>query len=153
MFANGLAMSRGAVRLLRNRTTVCAALSILFVLTACSPMNPNRIHIRIQNASPVDITDFWLGAGSGAGGPGSRAYGAIPSGATTPYRSLKAEFGYYSNYNFITADGQRFVGSTIPVDQIGRVTLDPGYYSFVIDTSGRSDLLQIVADVPERPGE
>ncbi len=149
MVSNGLATCRGAAGLLRSYTGVLAALSILFVLTACSPMNTNRIHIRIQNASPVDITDFWLGAGSGAGGPGSRAYGAIPSGKTTPYRSLKAEFGYYSNYNFITADGQRFVGSTIPVDQIGRMTLEPGYYSFVIDTSGRSAMLQIVAEVPE----
>lgn len=148
MVGNGLAMSRGVAGLLRGRAAVCAALSILFVLTACSPMNTNRIHIRIQNASPVDITDFWLGAGSGAGGPGSRAYGAIPSGATTPYRSLKAEFGYYSNYNFITADGQRFVGSTIPVDLIGRMTLEPGYYTFVIDTS-RSAMLQIVADAPK----
>jgi len=149
MVGNGLAMARGVGVLLRGRAAVCAALSILFVLTACNPMNTNRIHIRIQNASPVDITDFWLGAGSGAGGPGSRAYGAIPRGATTHYRSLKAEFGYYSNYNFITADGQRFVDSTIPVDLIGRTTLEPGYYTFVINTSGRSATLQIVADAPE----
>lgn len=145
MVGNGLAMSRRAAGLLR----VCAALSTLFVLTACSLMNTNRIHIRIQNAIQADITNFWLGAGSGAGGPGSRAYGAIPSGATTPYRSLKAEFGYYSNYNFITADGQRFVGSTIPVDQIGRMTLEPGYYTFIINTSGSGAILQIVADAPE----
>ncbi|MEI2692971.1 MAG: hypothetical protein V9H69_25960 [Anaerolineae bacterium] len=112
-------------------------------------MNSEQLHIRIQNASDADIQGFWLGAGSGAGGPGSRAYGAIARGQTTPYRRLKAQFGSYSNYNFITEEGQRFVGSPISADLIGSVTLDPGYYTFVIDISDGNAVLQIVPDAPE----
>lgn len=115
----------------RRSAAVWSALAILFVLTSCTAMNSEHIHIRIHNATDMDITDFWLGAGSGAGGPGSRAYGAIARGQTTPYRRLKAQFGSYSNYNFITEDGRRFVGSTVANDLIGKVVLEPGYYTFV----------------------
>ncbi|QLQ06640.1 MAG: hypothetical protein HZY76_11720 [Anaerolineae bacterium] len=70
------------------------------------------------------------GRGSGAGGPGSQAYGAIADGETTPYRGLKAQFGSYSNFNFITQDGERFIGSTVANDLIGEFALEPGYYTF-----------------------
>lgn len=118
----------------------------IFVLTSCNAMNANRLHIRIQNTSSSDISDFWLGAGSGAGGPGSRSFGAIASGATTPYRALKAEFGLYSNYNFLTTDGQRFIGTSFPNDLFGKVELEPGYYTFVVSTSGDTTSLEIVTD-------
>lgn len=115
----------------RRSIAVWGALAILFVLTSCTAMNSEQLHIRIHNATDMDITAFWLGAGSGAGGPGSRAYGAIARGQTTPYRRLKAQFGAYSNYNFITEDGRRFVGSTVANDLIGKVVLEPGHYTFV----------------------
>lgn len=118
----------------------------VFVLTSCHAMNANRLHIRIQNASAEDISDFWLGAGSGAGGPGSRSFGAITSGNTTPYRSLKAEFGLYSNYNFLTTDNQRFIGTSFPNDMFGKVELEPGYYTFVVSTDGNATSLEIVHD-------
>lgn len=118
----------------------------VFVLTSCNAMNANRLHIRIQNTSSSDISDFWLGAGSGAGGPGSRSFGAIASGATTPYRALKAEFGLYSNYNFLTTEGQRFIGTTFPNELFGKVELEPGYYTFVLSTSGDATSLEIVTD-------
>jgi hypothetical protein len=115
----------------RHSVAVWGALATLFVLTSCTAMNSEHINIRIQNATDTDIAAFWLGAGSGAGGPGSRAYGAIARGQTTPYRRLKAQFGTYSNFNFITKDGKRFVGSTVANDLIGKMELEPGYYTFV----------------------
>ncbi len=115
----------------RRSAAIWSAFAILWLLNSCTDMNSEHIHIRIHNATDMDITAFWLGAGSGAGGPGSRAYGAIARGQTTPYRRLKAQFGAYSNYNFITQEGQRFVGSTVANDLIGKMVLEPGYYTFV----------------------
>lgn len=115
----------------RRSAAIWSALAILWLLNSCTGMNSEHIHIRIHNATGMDITAFWLGAGSGAGGPGSRAYGVIARGQTTPYRRLKAQFGSYSNYNFITEDGKRFVGSTVANDLIGKMVLEPGYYTFV----------------------
>ncbi|MER2599634.1 MAG: hypothetical protein ABTQ73_08945 [Caldilineales bacterium] len=109
-------------------------------------MNTDRIHIRLQNDSAVDLENFWLGAGSGAGGPGSRAFGAVAAGETTPYRAIKAEFGAYSNYNFITADRQRFLGSPFDQATFGQVTLSPGYYTFVLTISGDAASVAIVSD-------
>lgn len=127
-----------------------AALAMLLALTSCTPMNNEQIHIRIHNATDTDITAFWLGAGSGAGGPGSRAYGALARGQITPYRSLKAQFGSYSNYNFLTASGRRYLGSVVPSNMFGRFALDPGYYTFVLTTDGDAAQLEIVHDEPRQ---
>lgn len=112
---------------------VLALLVAVWALAACSGgRTGDDLHIRIHNATGRDISKFWLGAGSGAGGPGSQAYGTIPDGATTRYRGLKAQFGSYSNFNFITQDGERFIGSTVANDLIGEFALEPGYYTFVL---------------------
>jgi hypothetical protein len=111
-------------------------------------MSSDRLHIRIRNESGLDITAFWLGAGSGAGGPGSRAYGEILSGATTPYRSLKPEFGSYSNYNFITEDGKRYVGSTVANELIGQAVLEPGYYTFAYTIVDNRAVVTMIPDEP-----
>lgn len=110
---------------------VLALLVAVWALAACGGGRAgDDLHIRIHNATGRDISKFWLGAGSGAGGPGSQAYGAIADGETTRYRGLKAQFGSYSNFNFITQDGERFIGSTVANDLIGEFTLEPGYYTF-----------------------
>ncbi len=116
---------------------------------ACAARSLDRIHIRIRNESAVDIASFWLGAGSGAGGPGSRAYGSILSGAITPYRTLKPEFGSYSNYNFITKDGRRFVGSSFANDLVGQVALEPGHYTFVFRITDDVAESQIIRETPD----
>ena len=118
-------------------------------ITSCGPMSSSRINIRIRNESDIDITNLWLGAGSGAGGPGSRAYGDIRSGETTPYRSLKPEFGSYSNYNFVTADGRRFVGSTFANDLIGQVALEPGYFTFAFTIVDNHAVVAILQEEPQ----
>ncbi|MBE2236020.1 MAG: hypothetical protein IAE85_21190 [Anaerolinea sp.] len=130
-------------RLARRGVAIWAALMILWALTSCTAMNNQQLHIRIDNATDTDITAFWLGAGSGAGGPGSRAYGAIDRGQITPYRSLKAQFGSYSNYNFITEEGKRFVGSTVANELIGQVALEPGYYTLVLTIVGDKAMVTI----------
>ncbi len=132
------------VGFVRRRAALWCALAILCVLNSCTAMNNEQLHIRIHNATDTDMTAFWLGAGSGAGGPGSRAYGAIARGETTPYRRLKAQFGAYSNYNFITKDGTRFVGSTVANDLIGKMELEPGYYTFVYTVVDHQAVVTIV---------
>lgn len=118
----------------RWRLVTLALLIALCVLTACGrDTEDDRLHIRIHNATGLDINKFWLGTGSGAGGPPSQAYGAIADGETTRYRSRQTTFGSYSNFNFIAADGRRFLGTTIAAyDRIGQFTLEPGYYTFVL---------------------
>ena len=130
-----------------KRVVAWTVLMILpLAITSCGLMSSSRINIRIRNNSDIDISNFWLGAGSGAGGPGSRAYGDIRGGATTPYRSLKPEFGSYSNYNFVTADGRRFVGSTFANDLIGQVALEPDYYTFVFTIVDNKAAIQIIRE-------
>ena len=129
-----------------HRLVVCALLLTLVLLTSCTTMNTERLHIRIQNATDIAIDNFWLGAGSGAGGPGSRSFGAMAAGETTAYRTIKPEFGAYSNYNFLTADGQRFIGSPFAWETFGEVTLAAGYYTFVLAISGDVSTITIVED-------
>jgi hypothetical protein len=136
------------LNLARRGVAVWAALAIVWALTSCTTMNNEQIHIRIRNATDTDMTAFWLGAGSGAGGPGSRAYGAIARAETTPYRSLKAQFGAYSNYNFLAASGRRYMGSVVPSNMFGRFALDPGYYTFVLTIDRDTSQLEIVHDEP-----
>ena len=109
-------------------------------------MTSSRLHIRIRNASALDLENFWLGAGSGAGGPGTRAYGSIAAGETTPYRAIKAQFGAYSNYNFFTTDRQRFIGSPFAAETFGQITLSPGRYTFVLTIDGDAAHIEIVPD-------
>lgn len=109
-------------------------------------MTPSRLHIRIHNTSTVDLENFWLGAGAGAGGPGTRAFGPIAAGEITPYRAIKAQFGAYSNYNFFTADRRRFIGSPFDQATFGEETLASGHYTFVLDLSGDSAHIEIVPD-------
>jgi hypothetical protein len=139
-------VSHPGVGCVRRSIALGCALAILCVLTSCTAMNSEHLHIRIHNATDTDITAFWLGAGSGAGGPGSRAYGAIARGRTTPYRRLKAQFGAYSNYNFIAADGTRSVGSTVAYDLVGKMELEPGYYTFVYTVVDSKAVVTIVQD-------
>lgn len=118
----------------------------LITLTSCNAMNTDRIHIRIHNTTQVDLENFWLGAGSGAGGPGSRAFGPIAAGETTQYRAIKAQFGAYSNYNFLTVERQRFIGSPFDQATFGEETLKPGYYTFVLTINGDASHVEIVSD-------
>lgn len=142
-------MSGQRLHLARRGVAVWTALALLWPLTACTAKNDEQIHIRIQNATDADITAFWLGAGSGAGGSGSHAYGAIARGDTTPYRRLKAQFGSYSNYNFLAASGQRYLGSVVSTDLFGQFSLAPGHYTFVITIEADVTRLEIVPDEPE----
>lgn len=112
----------------------------------CHASPSPALEVRIHNATGSDLRGFWLGAGSGFGGPGSRAYGSILSGATTPYRSLRATYGAYSNYNFTTVSGQQFVGSTLPNELIGRQELAPGRYTFSVSIAGGQPQLAVRAD-------
>lgn len=131
---------------LARRGVVLAVLSIFWALTSCAASDNEVLHVRIYNATDADMTAFWLGAGSGYGGPGSRAYGAIARGQTTPYRRLKAHFGSYSNYNFLIPSGRRYLGSVVSNDLIGRFSLTPGYYTFVITIEDEKARLEIVHD-------
>ena len=126
--------------------TVWVMLAACCLLVSCSARNSEQLHVRIQNASETDIKAFWLGAGSGSGGPGSRAFGSIPSGQTTDYHRLKAEFGSYSNYNFITEDGNHFSGSVIANEDIGIVELEPGSYTFVVTIVENTAYITILMD-------
>ena len=133
-----------------SRVLAWTVLLILpLAITSCGLMSSSRINIRIRNESEINITNFWLGAGSGAGGPGSRAYGDIRSGATTPYRSLRPEFGSYSKYNFVTSDGKRFLGSTFANDLVGQVSLEPGYYTFAVTIVDNQAMTQIIREQPQ----
>lgn len=130
----------------RLRSLALAALTLVLLAGAgCAGESDDQLHIRIRNASPLDIDGFWLGTGSGAGGPSSRAYGEIAAGETTRYRTRKAQFGYYSNFNLVTADGQRFLG-VFPREQVGTIDLEPGYYTFVFRVEAGRGLLEVVRD-------
>lgn len=120
-------------------------MTFLTALFGCRA-SEEQIYIRIQNNSSIDITQFWLGSGSGFGGERARSYGAIDRGDTTPYKSFKATYGAYGNYNFLADEGQRYMGSTFPKEEIGIRELMPGYYTFVITIIDGEAVLRIVHD-------
>lgn len=131
----------------RRGLIVLTLLVVVWALVACGRSGEDeKLHIRIHNATGADIAKFWLGAGEGAGGPRSQAYGAIADGETTRYRSRSATFGSYSNYNFITADGRRFVGSTVAKELIGTFALEPGYYTFELTMLDGEVVVTILQD-------
>ena len=105
-----------------------------------------RVHVRIQNNSPKDIANFWLGSGAGGGGKRSRSYGAIAIGKVTLYKSLEPIYGSYGNYNFTTADNKQYWGSAFPKEDIGRVGLEPGYYTFAFTIVSDTAVLQIISE-------
>lgn len=107
-----------------------------------------KVHIRIQNNSSQEITQFWLGAGSGSGGSRSRSYGQITAGSITGYKALEPSFAAYGKFNFITADGRKYLGSIFPTEEIGRRELSPGYYTFAVSTTGDTAVLQIINEPP-----
>lgn len=132
----------------RGSTLALAVLAfVLLAAASCARASDAKVYIRIRNDTPLDIKGFWLGTGSGAGGPASRAYGAIAAGETTRYRDRKAQYGYYSNYNLVTTDGARFM-DTFPADRFGAATLDPGYYTFVFHDVDGQYLLDVIRDTP-----
>jgi hypothetical protein len=120
-------------------------MGLLLSLFGCSS-SEEQIHIRIRNESTRNITRFWLGSGSGSGGSGTHSYGAIKSGETTSYQGLKAEYGSYGNFNFVTEDRERFLASTFPNEDIGRVQLEPGYYTFAITIVGDQASVRIIRE-------
>ena len=147
MTTDHVTVASGAPLQIRWGLVALALLVAAWALAACGgAREEDDLHIRIHNATGVDITKFWLGAGSGAGGPRSQAYGAIADGATTRYRNRKAMFGTYSNFNFIAVDGRRFVGSTVSHERIGQFTLAPGYYTFVLTLAGDTIVVTINQD-------
>lgn len=136
---------------MRDFRRLVVAIGVLVVLAlaaaGCAAGAGDQLHIRIRNDSAVDIKGFWLGTGSGAGGPSSRSYGEIAAGETTRYRTRQAEYGYYSNYNLVTTDGTRYLG-TFPLEQVGGTQLDPGYYTFVFHIAGGRGMLEVIRDEP-----
>lgn len=107
-----------------------------------------KVHVRIQNNTGQEITQFWLGAGSGFGGPRARSYGQIAAGDVTRYKALEPSFATYGKFNFITADGRKYLGSTFSTEEIGRRELSPGYYTFAVSTIGDTAVLRITDDPP-----
>lgn len=105
-----------------------------------------QIHIRIQNNSTKDISQFWLGTGFGSGGDRSQSYGEIARGEVTNYKALKPVYASYGKFNFITTDGTRYLGNTFPKEDVGYRELDPGYYTFVYTIANDEAILQIIAD-------
>ena len=105
-----------------------------------------RIHIRIQNNTSKNINQFWLGSGSGSGGKFSHSYGDIAIGDITGYKSLDSSYASYGNFNFITADNMKYLGSTFPKEDIGRIELDPIYYTFAYTIVGDEAVLRIIKD-------
>lgn len=103
-----------------------------------------RLRIRIRNDSNQDITKFWLGAGGI--GQSTAAYGAISSGDTTPYQSFEPVYANYSNFNFITADGGKYVDVILPEEHIGSAELPPGSYTFGYDIVGGKAVLRLIQD-------
>ncbi len=124
-------------------------LSGLLGLFGCGG-SKEKVHVRIQNNSGQEITQFWLGTGSGSGGSRSRSYGQIAAGSVTGYKALEPSFAAYGKFNFIAADGRKYLGSTFPTEEIGRRELSPGYYTFAVTTVGDTAVLRIISDPPPR---
>lgn len=136
---------------MRNLQSTALAIGMLGLVAlasaSCASASSDQLQIRIRNDSSVAIKGFWLGTGSGAGGPRSRAYGDIAAGETTRYRSVRPQFGAYSNWNLVTTDGVRYLG-VFPKEQFGADRLDPGYYTFVFRIVDGGSLLDVIRDAP-----
>jgi len=103
-----------------------------------------RVRIRIRNNSDQNITKFWLGAGGIS--HRTAAYGAIPSGSTTSYQSFEPVYANYSNFNFITGDGGKYVDVVSPIEHIGSVELPAGSYTFAYDIVDGKAVLTLIQD-------
>ena len=106
------------------------------ILPGCSSGKP-RVHIRIHNEGPQDISAFWLGAG----GPNGKtlAFGAIANGQTTPYRAVAPMLANYRKSNYITGDGRRHLDVIYPEQHFDQPVLVPGHYTFVyLQQNGQS---------------
>lgn len=101
---------------------------LVMTIAGCGTNEQGRIRIRIRNDSDQDITNFWLGAG----GPGAStaAYGNIPVGNATSYRSFEPVLAQYRKCNFVTADGTRYLDTIYPEEHLGTPELSPGSYTF-----------------------
>ena len=96
---------------------------LLLGLGGCASASTREtIHIRIRNASDFSYAKFWLGAGSGDGGQGSHVFGEIAAGETTPYATLPACYSAYGKFNFIGADGGRYLGTALPRELVGSMS-------------------------------
>ncbi len=119
---------------------------VCLILAACSSKEP-RVHIRIQNHGPEDISHFWLGAG----GPNGKTvpYGEIPNGQLTPYREVAPVLANYRKYNYITTKDKRYLDVVYPEQHIGSNELAPGYYTFsVMQHEGQSRLTLVREPAP-----
>ncbi|MEI2688711.1 MAG: hypothetical protein V9H69_02975 [Anaerolineae bacterium] len=131
-----------------HRVVLLVALVVaLGALTACAAGSRQpQLQIRLQNDTGMDIEHFWLGAGSGDGGPGSRSFGAIADGQATPYRRIKPVFGLYVKYNYIAEDGRRYLGSTFPRELLGQIELEPGNYTFILTLVDGESVVTVIRD-------
>lgn len=111
-------------------------LTILSGLFSCRN-EEERVYIRIKNNSSKNITNFWLGAKT-------RSYGAIISGETTIYKSLKPVTSSYNKFNFTTIANKRYWGTTFAKKDIGYIKLEPGYYTFSITVVNDTAVLHII---------